>query len=82
MDFVLKHADHLVFDSLYGQLGLSTHFARDAVFRQALSLWMIATVGGAAIYFIFGSFNYYFIFDHELKKHPKYLPNQVRFLSL
>lgn len=29
------------------------------------------------MYFAMGGFSYYFIFNHDMKKHPRYLPNQV-----
>lgn len=34
-------------------------------------------VFGFLVYFIFASLSYYFIFDQETKKHPKYLKNQI-----
>jgi lathosterol oxidase len=35
-------------------------------------------VFGAALYFAFAGLSYYFVFDKETKKHPKYLKNQIR----
>jgi len=33
---------------------------------------------GLVVYYIFATFSYFFIFDHNTFKHPKYLKNQVR----
>lgn len=34
-------------------------------------------IGIHLMYFAMGGFSYYFIFNHDMKKHPRYLPNQV-----
>jgi len=47
------------------------------VYRQALSLYVITAVGGLLLYLGMASFSYTFVFDHRLKQHPLFLPNQV-----
>jgi Delta7-sterol 5-desaturase len=51
---------------------------RDYIPRQLLSLIVITLLGIHALYFIFASFSYYFIFNHDMMKHPRFLKNQVR----
>lgn len=53
-------------------------WGRDYVPRQLLSLTAITLVGIHLLYFIVGSFSYYFIFNHEMKRHPRFLKDQVR----
>ncbi|KAI9015475.1 lathosterol oxidase [Hyaloraphidium curvatum] len=84
MDVVLDLADTYVLDGLYSSLppftssALSPYFAdRDSVPRQAFSLWLIVWLFGTVLYFGFASLSYRFMFDKELMKHPKFLPNQV-----
>ena len=40
-------------------------------------LIVICSVLGLLLYFVFASLSYYFVFDHETFKHPRYLKNQV-----
>ncbi|KAI0077868.1 hypothetical protein K474DRAFT_1747658 [Panus rudis PR-1116 ss-1] len=51
---------------------------RDYILRQAISLTAITMIGIHLLYFIFASLSYYFIFNHEMMKHPRFLKNQVR----
>lgn len=51
---------------------------RDYMPRQLLSLAAITLLGIHIFYFLFGAFSYYFIFNHEMMKHPRFLKNQVR----
>ena len=51
---------------------------RDYVPRQCLSLIITTLVGVHLLYFLFSTFSYYFIFDHDMMKHPRFLKNQVR----
>ncbi|KAK2597959.1 c-5 sterol desaturase [Conoideocrella luteorostrata] len=63
---------------------------RDKVYRQAVNLFLIFCHNrsltnlssrrrffGAVVYFFFSTLSYAFIFDKQMKKHPKYLKNQV-----
>ena len=59
---------------------LSKHTAnlpRDSVLRQCLSLYAITYAGILLLYFSIATLSYYFIFDHRMAQHPRYLPNQV-----
>ncbi|GAA5889540.1 hypothetical protein JCM6882_007063 [Rhodosporidiobolus microsporus] len=56
--------------------GLSS-LPRDNILRQSLSLYAITYVGILLLYFSVATFSYYFIFDHRMKLHPRYLPEQV-----
>jgi len=51
---------------------------RDYIPRQCLSLIVATLVGVHLLYFVFSTFSYYFVFDHEMMKHPRFLKNQVR----
>ena len=75
MDYVLDYADQYVLDNVYAGSGLA--LARDDLYRQALSLFVIVNLGGYFLYFLFAGLDYFFLFDHGLMKHPKFLKNQV-----
>ncbi|KAK4960950.1 c-5 sterol desaturase [Elasticomyces elasticus] len=51
---------------------------RDNVWRQLLSLYAITVILGSAIYFLFATLSYIFVFDKNTFNHPKYLKNQMR----
>ncbi|KAG9029595.1 c-5 sterol desaturase [Tulasnella sp. JGI-2019a] len=51
---------------------------RDYLLRQIASITIITVIGIHLLYFIFASLSYYFIFNHEMMKHPRFLKNQVR----
>jgi lathosterol oxidase len=53
-------------------------WSRDYIPRQLLSLSIITLLGAYALYFIFATASYFYIFDHRMMKHPKFLKNQVR----
>ncbi|XP_067827022.1 lathosterol oxidase isoform X2 [Heptranchias perlo] len=74
MDIVLHFADYYFFTPYV----YPTTWPEDGALRQIISLLVVTNLGAAVIYFLFGTFNYYLIFDHTLKKHPQYLPNQVQ----
>ncbi|KAF9418276.1 c-5 sterol desaturase [Podila epigama] len=52
--------------------------ARDSILRQTLSLYVITLLGAMVMYFLFASVSYFFVFDQNHTKHPKYLKNQVK----
>ncbi|KAI5461551.1 hypothetical protein BGZ63DRAFT_414263 [Mariannaea sp. PMI_226] len=52
--------------------------ARDNIYRQTVSLILIAAFGAATIYFISAALSYQFIFDRRLEYHPRFLKNQKR----
>lgn len=51
---------------------------RDYIPRQLLSITFLALIGSHLLYFTFATFSYYFIFNHDTMRHPKFLKNQVR----
>ncbi|KAI9183617.1 c-5 sterol desaturase [Blastocladiella emersonii ATCC 22665] len=88
MDLILDFADPLFLDATYEALAAAlpvspqtaaAHLlARDAVFRQTLSLGVLNAVGAIVLYLLMATASYYLIFDHDQMRHPKFLPNQVR----
>ncbi|KAF9112112.1 c-5 sterol desaturase [Mortierella sp. AM989] len=52
--------------------------ATDHIFRQILSLFFITYLGALVMYFAFSVPSYYFVFDRNHMKHPKFLKNQIR----
>ena len=74
MDLLLDAADsHFLTPYVYPSC-----IPEDNLFRQALSLYVIVAVGGVIAYLGAAALSYVFLFEHELKKHPLYLKNQVR----
>ncbi|KAE9400006.1 fatty acid hydroxylase [Gymnopus androsaceus JB14] len=55
---------------------LST-WPRSYIPRQLISLFVLSLFGIHVLYFLFASLSYYFIFDHKMMLHPRFLPNQV-----
>ncbi|KAI8089743.1 uncharacterized protein BX664DRAFT_333789 [Halteromyces radiatus] len=53
-------------------------WTQDNVYRQFLTVFIIVCSGGWFFYLAAACLSYYFIFDHEMMKHPKFLKNQVR----
>ncbi|KAK7409533.1 c-5 sterol desaturase [Neonectria punicea] len=51
---------------------------QDNIYRQSFSLFLLAAIGAATIYFISASLSYCFIFDKRLEHHPRFLKNQIR----
>ncbi|KAH7106270.1 fatty acid hydroxylase [Auriculariales sp. MPI-PUGE-AT-0066] len=46
--------------------------------RQVASVSAITLIGIHLLYFIFASFSYYTLFNHDMMRHPRFLKNQVR----
>ncbi|KAI7861939.1 hypothetical protein BDF14DRAFT_1886640 [Spinellus fusiger] len=90
MDTVLELADEYVFDSLYEKTisasflnnstayGVFDSWDRDNAYRQTVSFTLILTVGGILFYLFAATLSYYFVYDHDMMKHPKFLKNQIR----
>ena len=53
-------------------------WAPDYLPRQFLTLYVVTLLGGYTLYLSFACFSYYFLFDHDLRKHPKFLVDQER----
>lgn len=91
MDVILAVADHVVLDRLWARLvplpqqtGVdynASHFSawpRDYIVRQVLSVTTLTIIGIVVLYLLFASVSYYFIFDHRMMRHPRFLKNQVK----
>ena len=74
MDLVLDVCDrHLLSPYVYP----ATWSERSSL-RQFLTLYVMTAFGGWLLYISFATFSYLVIFDNRLKKHPQFLPNQIR----
>lgn len=51
---------------------------RDNIIRQSLSLYVITVLSAYIVYFLTSFLSYYFVYDSENFKHPKYLKNQLK----
>lgn len=51
---------------------------RDYIPRQIISLSVITLLGIHCLYFLFAWLSYRFIFNHDMKRHPRFLENQVK----
>ncbi|KAL6939909.1 c-5 sterol desaturase [Hanseniaspora osmophila] len=54
-----------------------TMLPRYNILRQILSLFVVTTIFGWALYLICATFSYVFIFDKAVFNHPRYLKNQM-----
>ncbi|KAK0186586.1 fatty acid hydroxylase [Armillaria mellea] len=59
-------------------LPATSAWSRDYIPRQIISLSVLTLIGIYALYFIFAWLSYRFIFNHDMMRHPKFLPSQVR----
>src|ERR1700753_2293489 len=102
MDLILEAFDGAMLDSIYARLLQSqplkpvaiNFWARDSVWRQALSLYVLTwfvksrpdlflyltcyRTFGTLIYLVCASFSYVFVYDKGNMQHSKFLKNQVR----
>jgi lathosterol oxidase len=68
-------------DASYSALSQSPQISawpREYMPRQIVSLSIITLVGIHLLYFIFAGLSYRFIFNHEMRRHPRFLKNQER----
>ncbi|VDC06405.1 unnamed protein product [Peniophora sp. CBMAI 1063] len=77
---VISHLPHPPLLSSLGSTAAATVSAwpRDYIPRQLISLAVITLLGVHALYFIFSTLSYYFIFNHDMMNHPRFLKGQVR----
>jgi lathosterol oxidase len=80
MDLVLDYADAHLLDSVYANIPGLHGLERESLIRQSLSLFAIVLLYANVFYFSFAGFNYYFLYDKTLMKHPKFLKDQASFL--
>ncbi|EIW74859.1 hypothetical protein CONPUDRAFT_159631 [Coniophora puteana RWD-64-598 SS2] len=57
---------------------LESAWTRDYIPRQLISLGVLSFVGFHMLYFTFATLSYMFVFNHEMMKHPRFKPNQVK----
>ncbi|XP_012695280.1 lathosterol oxidase [Clupea harengus] len=74
MDLLLGVSDRFVFTPYV----YPASWPEDEPLRQIIGLLIVTNLGAAVLYLLLGALSYYFIFDHDLKKHPHFLPNQVQ----
>ncbi|KAL0576485.1 c-5 sterol desaturase [Marasmius crinis-equi] len=78
----LPHPPIYINDTLYNAASSSVQnvsaWPRTYVPRQILSLSVITLLGIHVLYFLFAGLSYYFIFNHDMMRHPRFLKNQVR----
>ncbi|KAJ1674588.1 c-5 sterol desaturase [Spiromyces aspiralis] len=80
MDYILEYADEWLLDGIYTKAGGligAEPLGRDSLVRQCLSLYVLVYIAIVSFYFLTAGFIYKFGYDHDLMKHPKFLPNQV-----
>lgn len=58
--------------------GTVSAWPRDYIMRQILSVTTLTIIGIIVLYLLFASVSYYFIFDHRMMRHPRFLKNQVK----
>lgn len=51
---------------------------RDYIPRQLISLSVVTLIGIFCLYFLFAGLSYRYIFNHDMKHHPRFLKNQVK----
>ncbi|KAL7416525.1 hypothetical protein BDY24DRAFT_337081 [Mrakia frigida] len=56
---------------------LTSAWPRDYLLRQAISLYFLTLVGIVFLYFSMATTSYFFLFNHDMMKHPRFLDGQV-----
>ncbi|KAJ7765022.1 fatty acid hydroxylase [Mycena maculata] len=68
-------------DTSYSTLSSSLQISawpRDYIPRQIISLAIFTLIGIHFLYFVFAGLSYKFIFNHEMRKHPRFLKSQEK----
>lgn len=71
-------SDELLHTSTLASIPATSAWPRDYIPRQVVSLTTLTLIGIHILYFVFASLSYFFIFNHEMMKHPRFLKNQVK----
>ncbi|KAJ8082508.1 c-5 sterol desaturase [Marasmius tenuissimus] len=78
----LPHPPVTIEDTLYSAASSSIQhvsaWPRTYIPRQILSLSVITLLGIHVLYFLFAGLSYYYIFNHDMMRHPRFLKNQVK----
>ena len=78
MDIFLNYMDQVFFTPYV----YPDTWREDEPLRQLINLFLITNIGGALLYLSCATASYFFLFDHQLKKHPlfiKVLPYSIDF---
>ncbi|CAL1716814.1 unnamed protein product [Somion occarium] len=70
--------EDLLLSPTHTSIPLTSAWPRDYIPRQIISLSVVTMVGIYLLYFVFATLSYFYIFNHEMMKHPRFLKNQVR----
>jgi lathosterol oxidase len=54
------------------------HVLEDDLARQCATVFVFLNMGAALLYFVIGGFVYTFLFDKDIRNHPRFLPDQER----
>ena len=73
MDLVLDFVDEHVLNPYVFPESIPS----DNVWRQLGVLWAISGIGGGLLYLSTAALGWVFLFDKQLRKHPKFIQNQV-----
>ncbi|KXJ15045.1 Lathosterol oxidase [Exaiptasia diaphana] len=73
MDLVLNFVDYHFFTPYV----YPSSWSEDDMFRQILTLLLLANIGGVILYLATASFSFFFVFDRRLLQHPQILENQI-----
>ncbi|XP_025100761.1 lathosterol oxidase-like isoform X2 [Pomacea canaliculata] len=74
MDLVLHTVDYYFLTPYV----YSKDWPEDDPWRQLISLFLIASVGGYLLYFAMATISFYAVYDQRLLEHPQILRNQIR----
>jgi len=77
MDLVIDYLDEVYLDEWYSQNAPAPFQERDYWVRQFSTIMVLWVIGGWLMYLSCAFASYVLFFDKSLKKHPKYLPNQI-----
>lgn len=72
MDLVLSFCDEYFLNDFYPK-----SLKPEDALRQSLSIFSISLIGVTVLYFSLASLNYFFLYDHENMKSPKFLKSQI-----
>ena len=75
MDLVIAPLDELVLTPHVYPAWLPP----DALARQCVTVYSTLVLAGLVMYFVLGGLSYKYLFDHDIRRHPKFLPNQELF---
>ncbi|EGG01568.1 uncharacterized protein MELLADRAFT_50057 [Melampsora larici-populina 98AG31] len=79
--FPINSSNHQSFQNI-NQTNLTRNhlstFNRQNLFRQSISISSLALISVPILYLSLGLISFYFLFDHRLMNHPRFLKNQIQ----